>query len=126
MSRGAGAPDPRLRQGVADFNAGAFYEAHERFEELWNDTEGTPRRLCQALLQLAAGYHKLELGVPGGAVKLLGRALGILDDLPAGALPAEMAGVREAVRRHLASLRTTPGAPIDPPRLTLVDLPEER
>jgi len=123
MSPGASAPDPRLQQGVADFNAGAFYEAHEHFEDLWNDSEGTARRLCQALVQLAAGYHKLELGVPAGAVKLLSRALGILDDLPAGAVPASLAELRPTVRRHLTALRAAPDAAIDPPRLALEALP---
>jgi predicted metal-dependent hydrolase len=123
MSPGACAPDPRLRQGVADFNAGAFYEAHEHFEELWNDSEGTARRLCQALVQLAAGYHKLELGVPGGAVKLLTRALGILDDLPVGALPQSLAELRPTIRNHLAALRAAPDGAIAPPRLALDALP---
>jgi hypothetical protein len=34
----AAAPDPRPVRGVVAFNAGAFYEAHELWEELWNDT----------------------------------------------------------------------------------------
>ena len=121
MARGVSAPDPRLAQGVADFNAGAFYEAHECFEDLWNDAEGTAKRALQALLQLAAGYHKLELGITGGAVKLLARALAILDDLPSGSAPLPIDALRPIVRRHLATLRVSPTAPLDPPHLAIED-----
>jgi len=118
MSRPGSAPDPRLARGVAAFNAGDFYEAHELWEELWNDSEGDTKRAVQALVQLAAGYHKLEIGVPGGAVKLFARALGILDDVPPAATPLPLDDARAVVRRQLAALRAS-STTVEAPRLAL-------
>lgn len=40
------------------FNAGRFFEAHERLEAFWMTAEG-PEKLCaQGLIQVAAGFHK--------------------------------------------------------------------
>lgn len=70
----------RFARGVAEFNERHFYEAHEIWESIWVDEVGE-RRLClQALVQIAAGFHKAEIGVPGGAKKLWGSALRILDE----------------------------------------------
>jgi predicted metal-dependent hydrolase len=98
------AREPRFLRGVADFNAGAFYEAHEVWEDLWNDSEGETRRVVQALVQLAAGYHKLEIGVPAGARKLLARALATLADVREAASPVALGPLCAALRAHLASL----------------------
>jgi uncharacterized protein len=121
MATPGAAPDPRLARGVAAFNAGDYYGAHELFEELWNDSEGEARRLVQALVQLAAGYHKHEIGVPGGARKLLARALATLGDVPQAATPLAIAPVQTAVRRDLDRLHAaTAGVTLAAPRLTLV------
>jgi predicted metal-dependent hydrolase len=109
MSPRASAPDARLVRGVEEFNAGAFWEAHESWEELWNDSEGDAKRAVQALVQIAAGYHKLELGVTGGAMRLFTRALAILDDVPASAMPLPLDDARAVVRRQLAALRMPSG-----------------
>ena len=120
MSPAAAALDPRLLHGIAEFNAGAFFEAHEVWEELWNDADGETKRVVQALVQIAAGYHKLELGVPGGAMKLFTRALGLLDDVRPAAAPLPLDDLRATVRRHLAQLHA---APVDrdlvPPRIAV-------
>jgi hypothetical protein len=85
---------------------------------LWNDAAGEEKRVIQALVQIAAAYHKLELGVTGGAVKLFTRALGLLDDVHPAASSVSLDDVRATVRRHLTQLRA---APVDgdfvPPRI---------
>jgi uncharacterized protein len=67
--------DPRLARGIEEFNAGNFFTAHEIWEDLWNDCLGAEKVLVQALVQIAAGYAKVESGVRGGALKLLTRGL---------------------------------------------------
>jgi predicted metal-dependent hydrolase len=66
-------PAPRLLQGIEKFNRGHFFEAHELWEELWNEVVGEEKRFYQGLVQVAAGYHKLSLAQANGARKLLGR-----------------------------------------------------
>ena len=67
--------DPRLQHGVAMFNTGQFFAAHEIWEALWLETTGPEKQLLQGLVQIAAGYAKVESGVRGGALKLLARGL---------------------------------------------------
>ncbi len=100
MPASAVARDPRFLEGIAAFNAGAFFEAHEIWEVLWDDCEGETKRFVQALVQLAAGYHKLEIGVRGGAVKLLGRALTTLLEVRGAVAPIPLAPLCAVVRTH--------------------------
>src|SRR6185369_3552706 len=58
-----GAPFPdatrTFRDGVAAYKRGAYYEAHERWEELWRiEPEGPRKRFLQGLIQTAAALHK--------------------------------------------------------------------
>lgn len=100
-----------LLAGVALFDAGHYFEAHEVWERPWL-TEPDPevRRFLQALIQLAAGFHKLRS--PGGgpsAARLLGKAIAKLADLPDELQGADVAGLRQAARQWEASLGS--GAP---------------
>jgi len=70
--------DARFTLGLEDFNAGNYFEAHEAWESVWDELVGAEKQLCQGLVQVAAGYHKLSLGVAGGARKLLERGLRLL------------------------------------------------
>jgi predicted metal-dependent hydrolase len=69
-------PAQQLEQGRAAFNRGAFFEAHERWEEAWLQLAGDERLFVQGLIQIAAGLHHLQQGRPRPAARLLekGRA----------------------------------------------------
>ena len=75
-------PRRLLLHGVAAFNAGRFFEAHEIWEALWNETVGEEKRFVQGLVQLAAGYLKLSSAQYPGALKLLTRACQTLQTYP--------------------------------------------
>ena len=62
--------DPRFLKGIEEFNQGLFFECHETLEEIWLEEAGEDRKFYQGLIQIAAGYFKLEQGVPAGALKL--------------------------------------------------------
>ncbi len=49
--------DPRLVKGVAYFNAGAFFDAHEVWEDLWRDCRDSARKFYQGLIQVAVCLH---------------------------------------------------------------------
>ena len=62
--------DPRFLKGIQEFNEGLFFECHETLEEIWLEEHGEDRLFYQGIIQIAAGYFKLEQGVPVGALKL--------------------------------------------------------
>jgi uncharacterized protein len=62
--------DPRFLKGIEEFNQGLFFECHETLEEIWLEENGEERRFYQGIIQIAAGYFKLQQGVPAGAIKL--------------------------------------------------------
>jgi predicted metal-dependent hydrolase len=62
--------DPRFLKGIGEFNQQLFFECHETLEELWLEERGEERQFFQGIIQIAAGYYKLQQGVPVGAVKL--------------------------------------------------------
>jgi uncharacterized protein len=100
--------DPRLARGAEAFNAGDFFAAHEIWEELWDESVGTEKRLLQALVQIAAGYAKLESGVRGGALKLLARGLERLRTALSVPCGLQLAPFVEAVAADLARVRSAP------------------
>jgi len=99
-------PDRRWAAAVHAFDAGQYFEAHELWEELWNDAEGEERQLYQALVQIAAGYAKLDIGEVNGARKLFERGLARLgaSSLTTRLHPSFVPAVTEALRY----LRTLP------------------
>jgi predicted metal-dependent hydrolase len=62
--------DPRFIKGIEEFNQQLFFECHETLEELWLEEHGEERRFFQGIIQIAAGYYKLQQQVPVGAIKL--------------------------------------------------------
>jgi predicted metal-dependent hydrolase len=62
--------------GVEAYQAGRYFEAHERWEEPWLVEQDLPRkRLLQGLIQIAAAMHKLQReGGAQAASRLLARA----------------------------------------------------
>lgn len=67
-----------LQLGCDEFNAGLFFECHERFEEIWQLEAGPVRNLYKGLIQVAAAFVHLQRGKFTGAERLLRTALGYL------------------------------------------------
>ena len=61
-----------LREGIALFNQGRFYDAHEAIEHEWHAERGPIRRLYQGILQIGVGFHHALSGNHRGALLLLG------------------------------------------------------
>jgi uncharacterized protein len=105
----------RFADGVALFNAGRFFEAHEAFEELLDDVEEDERwDLLVALIQVAVGYHKWTSGHPGAA-RMLGLGLEKLAAFPdvawgidVGALGARVAEDRTAAEGAISPMTELP------------------
>ncbi len=96
-------------RGARLFDRGAFFEAHEAWEERWRKTLDAQERLfLQGLIQVAAALHKLlAMHSPGPAARLFARALAKLDASPADSGAAhdfDLERFRAGVRRCAADL----------------------
>lgn len=87
-----------LAEGVALFNAGRHFEAHEAWEAAWLHASGPRRALLQGLILVAAGWLKRDAGRTVGAQRLFTRALARLEALPPGFEGVEVATLVSRVR----------------------------
>jgi len=74
---------PRGRDGIALFNRGEYFEAHEALEDAWRDEESEIRDLYRGILQIAVTYLHITRGNYTGAVKVYGRSQKWLKKYPA-------------------------------------------
>ena len=75
-----------LREAIDLFNNQKWYEAHDAFEDIWNDLVGDERQIVQGILQVSVSQFHLNKGNLNGAMILLGEGLGrirnrVSDDL---------------------------------------------
>lgn len=100
-------PHTLLREGVALFNRGEFYECHEVLEEAWRQDLRPCRHLYQGLLQFAVALYHVEQGNYAGALKVLGRARRHLAQLPARCQGVDVAALRaraDVIEERIRSL----------------------
>lgn len=62
--------DHRYLQGIERFNAGDYFDAHEIWEELWQDCPAADRRFYQSLIQAAVALYHWGRGNRVGASRL--------------------------------------------------------
>jgi predicted metal-dependent hydrolase len=99
--------DPRLLKGIDEFNQGLYFECHETLEEIWLEDHGEDRKFYQAIIQIAAGYFKLQQGVPVGAIKLWRMGLEKIAPYAPVHLGVSVEPLVESVRRNLAELEAS-------------------
>ena len=107
---------PGYRRGVALFNAGRFFDAHEALEDVWREAEGRRKLFLQALIQIAVGLHHHSTGNLAGARSLLARGGKKLAGYPAAYAGLDVAGLRRALARWEQALAAGVPTPA-PPRL---------
>jgi uncharacterized protein len=98
-------PPPQLRQAVAEFNAGEFFEQHETLELLWRATPDEVRHLYEGILQVGVGFHHLFVNhnFHGAAVKL-DHGVRLLEALPSTCQGVDVARLRDEARAARAAL----------------------
>lgn len=107
-------PADALARGLARFNAGEHFAAHEAWEDRWRVTDDPDeRRLLQGLIQVAAGHHKRFVQRrPDSAARLLARGLAKLDACAADAGGLALAEFRGATRAWLDAGGRAPAPPL--------------
>ena len=111
-----------LRDGLAAYDRGDFFEAHELLEPAWMGTDDPGERaFLQGLIKLAAAYVHDVRGNPAGIVKnLTGARAWLLE--ASGNEPSrggiDLAALVDDVDRRLADLTAHPTGPtLEPPSL---------
>jgi len=110
-----------LARGARLFDEGAYFEAHEVWEEHWRrETDERCRGLFQGLIQVAAAFHKLVvLGSAESALRLLTRGLTRLDACPSSVMGPEIATF--CVGAHACAEALKAGSFVAPPKIQLPD-----
>jgi len=117
------APEERraFDKGVAEFNAGYFFECHDTLEELWGGVRGPSRDFFQGLIQVSVAFYHLTGGNEAGAESMLSRALKRFERYPPRYFGFDLAEHRATLEAWLARIRA--GAVAEP---SLGDLPKWR
>jgi len=65
-----------FQEAIDLFNNQKWYEAHDAFEDIWNDLVGDERQIVQGILQVSVSQFHLNKGNLNGAMILIGEGLG--------------------------------------------------
>ncbi|NDJ86998.1 MAG: DUF309 domain-containing protein [Chloroflexi bacterium] len=90
---------PLVHQGLQEFNAGEYYEAHETIEHAWVDEPGVIRTMYRGILQIAVAYYHIKAGNYRGALKMFLRSLQWLEPLPDTCQRIDIARLRQDARQ---------------------------
>ena len=101
MAHPAAERETTFQRGLLAYRAGNHYDAHEIWEELWENEESDDhRRFLQALIQVTSALHKLLHGVgPRGSLRLLDSARAKLEGLPDAYGGVALGRFREGIER---------------------------
>jgi len=105
--KGIPAPGPiyfdALDRGIVLFNIGDFFTAHEVWEEAWRTHAGEPAYLLHGLIQVAAGFVKLQRGEPRGAAANLDKGARKLEQFLPGRYGLDLTRLLASVTAWIAT-----------------------
>ncbi len=99
---------PLAQKGIALFNAGDYFAAHEELELAWRDEKGPIRELYRGILQVGVAYYHIRRGNYRGAVKMLNYSKGWLAPFPDHCRGVDVAQLRHDALRVESALLATP------------------
>ena len=100
------AEEAHLAHGIALFNSGKFWEAHEAWEAIWMNHPEDGRFFIQGLIQLAAAYHQLGKKVYRGVVIHLKQARERLRLFPSDFLGIDIPPILQAIDNSLSAIES--------------------
>ena len=101
----AGDERDALEKGVAEFNAGRYFECHDTLEELWSGLRGPARDFFQGLIQVAVAQYHWSCDNHAGAESMMLRALGRFQRYPDRYCGFDLGGQRAWLDRALERVR---------------------
>jgi uncharacterized protein len=110
-------PPALVATGIALFNQGKYFEAHEALENAWRAERSAIRCLYQGILQIGVGFYHLQRGNRIGAEHLLLRGLSALAPFPSSCMGINLEALRsDAAQVYGLVLQTknNPSSPVMP------------
>ncbi|NBX92920.1 MAG: DUF309 domain-containing protein [Proteobacteria bacterium] len=112
--------DPRFSKACEHFNQGEYFEAHEVWEDLWNEAHGARHAFLQCLIQVAVALHHGRNGNWNGAKKLCASSLGYLEKGRSDSEPVDLDQLKNSVLDLVLIIeRNAAGEPVDIPQFPL-------
>ena len=108
-----------FEKGVAEFNAGYYFECHDTLEDMWTGIRGPSRDFFQGLIQVSVAFYHLTGGNRPGAESMLRRALKRFERYPERYFGFDLAAHRVELRGWLDRIAA---APVE--GLSAADLPK--
>ncbi len=96
--------EEKFRRGIAQFNHGKFFEAHETWEEIWLTTAEPEKTFLQGLIQVAAAFHHYSRKNHRGTRSLLQAGLKKLEKFSATHRSCEIETLRASLRLWVEAL----------------------
>jgi uncharacterized protein len=114
-------------QGIEDFNAGRYFDAHEIWEEIWLRSSGETKVFYQMLIQAAVGLHHYERGNSRGARGMHANVIEKLGRLPSVFMSLDLAGFSRQFKIALSELidNNNEAAPADDKHRPTIELLED-
>lgn len=98
--------EEQYRRGIALFNAGMYWHAHEAWEAAWlpmgDGAEDDAEIFFRALIQLASGLHLKRTGRHAGARSLFGKAAQKFTVMPAMFMGLDTVALRIFARHQIS------------------------
>lgn len=98
--------DERYQLAVDLFNRQQWYAAHDAFEELWHEAQGTERALLHGIIQISVAEYHLECGNLRGSTLLMAEGLNHLLSADAQDVDFNITGLKTTVAKRLSALQS--------------------
>jgi uncharacterized protein len=108
-----------IQKGVAEFNAGKFFECHDTLEEIWQGIRGPARDFFQGLIHISVGFYHLGNGNLRGGESQLEKGLKALRRYGDRYAGMELGNLRGELELWLERVRTGENL-----RANVADLPK--
>jgi uncharacterized protein len=106
-----------LAAGLACYRNREFFEAHEHWEDVWNELVDPERAFLQGLIHVTVAMHHYQRANFTGAERQLRRALGRLQRCPDGFGGINVATLTSDVGEWLRALEDGNAVPAAFPRI---------
>jgi predicted metal-dependent hydrolase len=96
--------EEKFQRGLAQFNRGEFFEAHETWEEIWLASPESEKAFLQGIIQVSAAFHHYSRSNHKGACSLLQAGLKKLENFPNTHRGCKIEALRASVRIWIEAL----------------------